>query len=751
MKKSFLLCMAVLLALAVQAIPVPAKRGIWKTATLSDGRTVTLWLMGDENGHRWLDADGEIYVKSPLTQQYEPLTDRKASQRQAPERARRQTRLRRIAIGGEHQPFTGSKKGIIILAQFTDKTFANGHDRDFFDDVANKENFASTDGFVGSVHDYFRDQSRGSFDLTFDVVGPVTLKHSYAYYGQNYTFSDGTSQDMQPELMIIDACKAVNGQVDWSDYDWDGDGVVDQVFVLYAGLSEAQGGDENTVWPHEAQLSLSPVTGKKPLVMSNATIDTYACGSELARYADYQTGQTVDLLAGIGTICHEFAHCLGLPDTYDTGGGDNYGMHTWDIMASGLDNGTMYPGFVPAGFTAYERMYAGWLNPIELNADTLVRGMKPIEQGGDAYIIYNDADHNEYYLLENRQYTGWDEGLEGNGLLVTHVDFDQEIWINNVVNCTINEEYPNTHERMHVVAADNSYGSYKVTYYSDGTPVVYYDYDDLDGDCYPWVDPETFVVRNDSLTNTSIPRASLHKRNTNGMLLLNKAVTHITQNADGTIDFDFRIDKSGGSDMGELFFRETFNKCDGTGGNDGKWGGSNTVASKSLKADNDGWTSNSKYGGNQCARFGNASRSQFVNSPEFAISGEATLTFKAAPWKGESEKLTLKVLSEEDDFTLSETEFTMKQEQWTTFTTTITGTGKLQLQWKPERRFFLDEVYVIKPGTGPNVPTGIVEKASHENPATDAIYTLDGRCVEHLPAGSLPKGIYIIDGKKYVK
>ena len=747
MKKTFLFCLCSLFALAIEA--TPARRGLWRTVTLENGKQIKLRLVGDEYGHHWEDAEGTVYFKNAQTHQYKTASNRIKNQKETPLRPQPLRGSRHISMGDNHAPFTGVKKGIIILTQFNGLEFASGHNQAFFNDVANKKNFASTEGYVGSVHDYFYAQSRGQFDLTFDVVGPVTLPHDYAYYGQNYTFSDGSSQDLQPELMIIDACKAVNNQVDWSKYDWDGDGIVDQVFVLYAGLSEAQGGDENTVWPHEFQLSLSPLTGKKALTLGGMIIDTYACGSELARYDDYQTGQTVDLLCGIGTFCHEFTHCLGIPDTYDTGYGGNYGMCTWDLMDEGADNGTMYPGFVPAGFTAYERMYAGWLTPIELNTDTQVRGMKPLEDGGEAYIIYNDGNPNEYYLLENRQFVGWDEGLEGNGLLVTHVDFDQNMWINNVVNCTNNEEFSNSHQRLHVVAADNSYGTYKTTYYSDGTPVIYYDYDDLDGDCYPWVEPETFVLRNDSLTNTSIPRASLYNKNTDGKLLLNKAVTHITQNSDGTIDFDFRIDRSGATDMGELFFRETFNKCDGTGGNDGKWGGSASVASKSLKADNEGWTSNSKYGGYQCARFGNASRSQFVNSPEFAINGEAQLTFKAAPWKGESERLTLSIISEEDDFLLSDTEFTMTQEQWTTFTATITGSGKLQLQWKPERRFFLDEVYVIKPGTGPDVATGIQEPFVTKKDA--AIYTLDGRQVSNHPDASLPKGVYLQNGRKFIK
>ena len=127
------------------------------------------------------------------------------------------------------------------------------------------------------------------------------------------------------------------------------------------------------------------------------------------------------MIEGIGTICHEFTHCLGLPDIYDTAYGGGYGMGYWDLMNSGSYNSN---GYIPAGFTSYEKMYCGWSQPIELKNDTVITGMKPLSEGGESYIIYNDANRNEYYLLENRQKTGWDAGIPGNGLLVIHVDYD---------------------------------------------------------------------------------------------------------------------------------------------------------------------------------------------------------------------------------------------------------------------------------------------------------------------------------------
>ena len=281
------------------------------------------------------------------------------------------------------------------------------------------------------------------FRLDFDVVGPVQLANGYAYYGED----DENGDDMRAGEMVVEACKAIDDEVDFSDYDWDGDGFVDQVYVLYAWHGTATYSDDDTVWQHEYTLEESDYGNT--LEIDGVQVNTYACSSEL--------GQShVD---GIGTICHEFSHCLGFPDMYDTQYEGNFGMGSWDLMCSGSYNGG---SFCPAGYTSYERWVAGWLDPIELTEDMSVTDMKALSDGGESYVIYNDAHPDEYYLLENRQLTGWDRELPAAGMLILHVDYDETVWQWNIVNDIVDysdyegyEDCVNDHQRLTIFHADD--------------------------------------------------------------------------------------------------------------------------------------------------------------------------------------------------------------------------------------------------------------------------------------------------------
>ena len=394
------------------------------------------------------------------------------------------------------------RRGLIILVEFQNKQFREENDRVMFDRIANEKGFSER-GFKGCVSDYFRDQSNGMLDLTFDVVGPVLVSNDYEYYGKNVPPDD---YDAHPDEMVVEACQQVDEEVNFADYDWDGDGYVEQVVVIYAGQGEANGGGKTTIWPHEWELTESDYG--KYLQLDKVRISTYACSSELS---------SPTRIDGIGTICHEFSHCLGLPDMYDEDQ-KNYGMGYWDIMDNGCYNGN---GFQPAGFTAYEKMFCGWQQPIVLSVDTVINKMQAISEGGDTYIIYNDAYLDEYYMLENRQKTGWDKSLPGSGLLITHIDYDPDIWLWNTVNSfntyydVLDREYKNDHERCSVVQADNG----KVKY---GTS----------GDTYPY-------LFNDSLTVNSSPATTLYHEDQMGNKQLQVAIKNIKMYHDNTISFQF--------------------------------------------------------------------------------------------------------------------------------------------------------------------------------------------------------------------
>ena len=497
MKKTFtLLLVLVLGCITVKAVPAyPFKQ----TVTLSDGSKVELTLCGDEHYKFYTGSDGYAYRK--INDKYERLAFAQAHSewKNKMTSANNERRARTRRVGKPVQNLTGKKKGLVILMQFADYEFVLDDPQKKFYDCFNKEGFSDY-GMAGSVTDYFKAQSYGQFELDFDVVGPFTAKHSMVYYGA--PDPDKNSDDSHVPQLVKEACEFADSLVDYNDYDWDGDKQLDQVFVIYAGYSEAQGASENTIWPHEWSLAGESLR----LTCDGVKINTYACGSELS---GTETNTKIEM-AGIGTACHEFSHCLGLPDFYDTGDGTNYGMGTWDVMCQGAYNGGY--GSVPSAFTSYERMFAGWLTPTELSGDmTRISGMKALTDAPEAYILYNEANRNEYYLLENRQLKGFDAAQYGHGLLVLHVDYDEGVWGSNKVNTNPNRQ------RLTIIPADGVLSARTVR--------------ELAGDPFPGRSNNTM------LTNNSTPAAITYNANADGSYFMNKPIDNITESEDGLISF----------------------------------------------------------------------------------------------------------------------------------------------------------------------------------------------------------------------
>ena len=514
-KRCLLVIIMVLITIVCNAIP--AKPGQYRTLKLTNGQTVTARLVGDEHGHFWLGNDGNAYQEDEtgLFQKIDRNEVMKAAseRRQSANADRAKQMAKRRAQKGTSNSIVGKKKGIIILVNFRNLQFQEDNDRELLDNIANKAGF-NEGNFVGSVHDYFYDQSGGKFDLEFDVVGPYTMPNDMSYYGKNKNGKQGN--DQHPAAMVIEACKAANDEVNFADYDWDGDNYVDQVYVIYAGQGEADGGAANTIWPHEWTLASAQYygDGSGPLTLDGVTIDTYACGSELNGSEE---------ICGIGTMCHEFSHCLGFPDFYDTSDtGDGVGMFMWDLMDYGSYNGD---GYQPAGYTSYERWVAGWLEPIELTTTKDVNDMKCLQDGGAAYIIYNSGNRNEYFLLENRQPVKWDKELPGQGMLIVHVDYNESAWSGN----SVNNDY--SHQRMTWIPADDAYTD--ILEDENGEEYEAYTWEGLAKDTYPSDD-------NNSFSKNSTPAAEFYSKNSDGEYYMDGAVENITQNEDGTISFHYQ-------------------------------------------------------------------------------------------------------------------------------------------------------------------------------------------------------------------
>lgn len=735
-----------LMLVTMALMAVPAKKGVWRTITLENGKEVRALLKGDEFGHYWHTADGKHYVA--VNGQYKeetPAIRQLAAQRRAQAQQHRAARLPRPAANGKRRASDahfGEKKGLIILVNFQDVQFRN--DVALYNNVANKPGYTDNNGFCGSVADYFKDQSRDQFKLTFDVVGPVTVSKDSKYYGEN----DEDGNDKHAEEMVVEAVTLAKSQglvTNWKQYDWDNDGEVDQVMIIYAGEGEADGGSEDTIWPHEYELRYA---GKDFKITAGIKINTYAVANEC------YMGNGEFHINGIGTICHEFSHCLGLPDMYDTKYEGHFGMGSWSLMDGGSYNAD---GFVPSGYTSYDRYCIGWIEPIELTETVEVSRMQALTDADDVYIIKNPAHPDEYYLLENRQQKGWDAYVPAHGMLILHVDYNPMIWYYNLINTYYDgsDGYPkNDHQRctiFHADGIDQSGDIYNKLVYEGGNmttdeynELCYRYYADIQNDVYP-------QEGNNQLTNTSKPRAFLYNANTDGRKLMNIAITDITQNADGTIAFKFAPDDSGTEEgdntvyglpnMEDALFYESFNKCLGTGGNDHLWFGQ--VATGEFTPDNDGWTSAKAFGADKCAEFGTSSVNGAATTPAFAVNGTGILTFKAGAWIGQNDGTTLELSASNGTITPSSVK--MVKGKFTDYEATISATGSVAITFEAEKgRFFLDEVLVI------DASSTAIRKVEATGNKTARIYTLDGRYV-----GSdyqrLSRGIYIVDGKKVVK
>ncbi len=582
-----LLLFLLALTMMTSMFAVPAKKNPF-TYLQNDGTSLSLVLVGDESSHFYSTTDGVPVVKSDDSYYYALFEDGclvasdvlahnsdgrgedektfiKANQgnvrsaadsiwsvrfnkrnntRLAKKRANIASQTKGRKTFGLNTSYKGKKKGIVILVNFSNLSMKTSHTQKVFDNMFNLEGY-SENNHVGSVHDFFYDQSYGQFDLSFDVVGPVKVSKAYSYYGAN----DRMGDDKYVCALTIEACRLADELgVDFSNYDWDGDGEVDQVYIIYAGMGEASGGTDSTIWPHEYELSsgVENGDGTGPLTLDNVVIDTYAMSCELG-----SDGMSMN---GIGTACHEFSHCLGLPDFYDISYDGGFGMGSWDLLDSGSYNGPDQNGEVPCGYSAYERWFAGWLDFKELDSPCTVTDMPSLEDTAVAYVIYNDGCSDEFFTLENRQDQKWfsyvNEYTDIHGMLAIHVDHDTVIWVNNQVNTEA------SHQRMTIIPADGKYGRLVQT--SSGT---YYSVSESNyaGDPFPG----TGKVK--ELTNTSHLSAGgkLYNKNTDGTYYMNKPVTDITE-TDGLISFDFMGGAAAGvSDVKSAYTSVVYYTLDG--------------------------------------------------------------------------------------------------------------------------------------------------------------------------------------------
>ena len=507
MKRLLLFLLLPFLAiLNTQAMPAYPGKMIVKQA---DGTQLTIFMRGDEHYSMAFTEDGYPLLFNNATRNYEyAVTRQKAlvtsgiiaqnsARRSAVDKVFLQknvdkgeamsianstfvTKQRRAAgkrkIRISDIPCMGKQKTLVLLVQFPDKKFSTvGSDpKQYYTDLLNKPNYTNEHGATGSAYDYYRKSSNGLYDPEFVVVGPVTMPQSYVYYGQDM----GTYHDVNLGEFVFHATQlaSLRKLVDYSQFDSDGDGKVDNVYIFYAGNGQADTGISNCLWPCSGYLHDD---FEATMVLDGDTINRFAISQEI----NGQTGEPV----GISTFVHEYAHVLGLADHYNSINQGAGGVGDWDVMGTGPYNNNQN---TPPLMSSFEQAELGWLNYTTLSAktDTIVTipslDTKPI-----GLRVNVEGKPNEYFVVENRQQTGWDTYLPGHGVIVWHVDMDSTAWLTNRVNADPQ------HQHLKLVEADGTPdsdggdafpGSKDVTKYTfndeAGKPAFGFDYVEETGD-----------------------------------------------------------------------------------------------------------------------------------------------------------------------------------------------------------------------------------------------------------------------------
>ena len=570
--KKLLLSTVFLAGMSLSLYAVPAlNRTILKT--LPNGNTLEIQLNGDENFHYTTLPDGTLITEADNGYFYYATINTETNEITAtpyrvdlplPSKAKasnastesvagqleqmKQTNLKRRMVPHASRPTklnaVNADHGVVILANFKDVKFK--YTKEDYEKALNEEGYSDYSS-TGSARDYFIDSSYGKFSPTFEVYGPYDLSKNMSDYGGNVG-----GNDRNPTGMVVEVCKLAEADgVDFSKYDTDNDGYVDNVYVFYAGEGEANGGSPSTIWPHRWVIdpTYSFSGTKEDTKVSGVYLYDYACSNEICESNERYIGTDYE---GVGTFVHEYGHVLGLPDLYNTGYGNTRTPDIYDVMdgASYLNYGR-----TPVSYSAYERMFCEWVTPEQIFPDgnsTQVE-LPLIAEGKVLLITANGKEHNmdgknpdpkEFYLLENKPDTGWDYyanvtaspnyAQKGDkGMLITRVKYVSFLWDNNMVN--------NNSSNMGVSYVTNSTQTYPYYYpmfpgKRNATSITFGNYEITDIVRDDETGKITFNIRNTKMSGIdNVTTAELKATGTNGAIEINGEAATSVFTVQGTL------------------------------------------------------------------------------------------------------------------------------------------------------------------------------------------------------------------------
>ncbi|MDD2716574.1 MAG: M6 family metalloprotease domain-containing protein [Candidatus Wallbacteria bacterium] len=291
-------------------------------------------------------------------------------------------------------PQTGECVILVVPFGFTDKLMTDT----IIQDLNQKET-----SFVA----YYDAVSHGKLQVTFVNAPIVTSSHTYAWYAadsvSNTDDYNGNIYELAREA--IDKLKAQSYSFNKSLLDKNNDGILDHLMIVHSGNAQEATRNASDIWSNRWEIQ-NPSGPQGEIISTGFKAQNYTMQAQSSP---------------VGILCHEFGHDLGLPDLYNTTNGNSV-VGRWCLMDGGAWNGiSTNDGSSPAYLSAWCRYFLGWCDLTDISAWAGSFSLTPIESTTDP-VFRAAITGTEYFLLENRQQTGYDSGTPGKGMLVWHVD-----------------------------------------------------------------------------------------------------------------------------------------------------------------------------------------------------------------------------------------------------------------------------------------------------------------------------------------
>ncbi|MBF0196226.1 MAG: M6 family metalloprotease domain-containing protein [Planctomycetes bacterium] len=456
---------AIFCLLALQTLPLLSLYGApasGETATITiNGSSVTVEMRGDENYH-WFEDENNNIIGRKSDGSWAYMEDGGSGNLvEAPSAALSnlpaESFFNTLKLGtitnsqtSTSPQASGTIKNLVILAAFSDHWDSLSSHSASDNNIDIDDYTQLFEGSSTSLKSYFKETSLNSLVIESTLSNWIKLDKEESYYGADDEFG----KDLRSDELISDALDKLSTSANTGlSTEQITIGPWDMLTVIHSGKNQARI-DVNTLNSGNTSLwsTWGNLSADKTLGSGNQIYRRYVTHAALG-------GANNTSASDLGSLCHEVANYLGLPDLYDYGTSDNtnagFGVGNWGLMGTGCwgASGNISTASTPVHPSAWSKLKLDWLEAEEVTLSGNAYKLPPINLTKKA--LHRWGNEEEYYLAEYRNTAGYNSQLATfgqAGVLIWHID--EGIFSTNQLSLKSNASWD--HPIVRLEEADNN-------------------------------------------------------------------------------------------------------------------------------------------------------------------------------------------------------------------------------------------------------------------------------------------------------